>query len=166
MVRVGGMTLPASGRFPTASRSIPDGLGGTLTLTAVWALLRTDEERLTGSETFGVVLAGLYCDSSVVHSRFAVDRRLFGGADPLRLSATRNAAAKAVASWPSRLRAQWMDWGTFVNIYGTPDYKAVRTAREKSDRCSGCRAASAVSSRSALRPVPYAPVRRCFRALA
>ena len=119
------VTLPVSAVFHSFT-VYPDGVGGTLTLTAVWALLRADEERRTGSERVrpwfwhGVLLAML----PWLHSRFAVIAGCLGAIILLRLSATRNPAAKAVAflSVPALSAVAWL--GYFVAIYGTPDPSA------------------------------------------
>ena len=119
------VTLPVSAVFHSFTL-YPDGLGGTLTLTAVWALLRTDDERLTGSERVqpwfwhGLLLAIL----PWLHSRFAVIAGCLGALILLRLSATRNPAAKAVAflAVPAASAVAWL--GYFVAIYGTPDPSA------------------------------------------
>ena len=119
------VTLPASAVFHSFT-VYPDGLGGTLTLTAVWALLRTDDERRTGSERVrpwfwhGMLLAIL----PWLHSLFAVIAGCLGALILLRLSATRNPAAKAVAflAVPAASAVAWL--GYFVAIYGTPDPSA------------------------------------------
>ena len=119
------VTLPVSAVFHSFTL-YPDGLGGTLTLTAVWALLRTDDERRTGSERVrpwfwhGLLLAIL----PWLHSRFAVIAGCLGALILLRLSATRNPAAKAVAflAVPAASAVAWL--GYFVAIYGTPDPSA------------------------------------------
>src|SRR4029453_18095692 len=116
------VTLPVSAVFHSFT-VYPDGLGGTLSLTAVWALLRADDERRTGSERVqpwfwhGVLLSIL----PWLHSRFAVIAGCFGALIVLRLSATRNPAAKAVAflTVPAASAMAWV--GYFVAIYGTPD---------------------------------------------
>jgi hypothetical protein len=116
------VTLPVSAVFHSFT-IYPDGLGGTLTLTAVWALLRADDERRSGSVRVrswfwhGVLLAML----PWLHSRFAVIAGCLGALILLRLAATRNPAAKAVAflSVPAVSAMAWL--GYFVAIYGTPD---------------------------------------------
>ena len=104
----------------------PDGLGGVITLTGVWALLRAGEERKTGSTAVrpwllhGVTLAVL----PWLHTRFAILAGSLGALVLLRLSTTRNSAGKAVAflSVPAASALCWV--GFFIVIYGTPDPSA------------------------------------------
>lgn len=104
----------------------PDGPGGVIALTGVWALLRaarearTDETRVRPWLLHGAALATL----PWLHTRFAL---LAGGLGALilwRLATTRNAAGKAVAflSVPAVSALAWMFY--FVAIYGTPDPSA------------------------------------------
>ncbi len=101
----------------------PDGPGGVIALTGVWALLRATRESETGSERVapwwlhGAALAAL----PWIHTRFVLLAAGFGALILLRLSTTRNAAAKAVAFLmiPAVSALGWI--GYFVAIYGTPD---------------------------------------------
>ncbi len=104
----------------------PDGVGGVIVLTGVWALLRADEDRRSGDERLlpwflhGMALALL----PWLHSRFAVLAGCLGALVLLRLSSTRNAAAKAVAflSVPAVSAMAWMTF--FRVIYGIADPSA------------------------------------------
>jgi hypothetical protein len=119
------VTVPASAVFHSFT-VYPDGLGGIVVLTGVWALLRGDDERRTGAEHVrpwfwhGVLLGML----PWLHSRFAVIAGCLGALVLLRLSATRNAVAKAVAflTVPAISAVSWVAY--FVAIYGTPDPSA------------------------------------------
>jgi len=101
----------------------PDGIGGVITLTGVWALLRAEEESQSGSERsgpwwlHGAALAAL----PWIHTRFALIAGSLGALVILRLSTTRNAAGKAVAflTIPAISAICWV--GFFMAIYGTPD---------------------------------------------
>jgi hypothetical protein len=101
----------------------PDGAGGVITLTGVWALLRAIEERTSASTgarpwlLHGAALAML----PWLHTRFAVLAGALGALVLLRLSATKNPAGKAVAflSLPAASALCWV--GYFIAIYGTPD---------------------------------------------
>ncbi len=101
----------------------PDGVGGVIVLTGVWALLRAQEESKTGSERVapwwlhGAALAAL----PWIHTRFALLAGGFGALILLRLSTTKNAPAKAVAFLliPAVSALCWV--GFFIAIYGTPD---------------------------------------------
>jgi len=101
----------------------PDGVGGVIVLTGIWGLLRARQEAETGSKRVGpwwlhgAALAAL----PWIHTRFAVLAGGFGALILLRLSATKNSAAKAVAFLliPAISALCWI--GFFVAIYGTPD---------------------------------------------
>jgi hypothetical protein len=101
----------------------PDGPGGALALTGVWALLRAEGEKDSGTERtgpwwlHGAALALL----PWLHTRFALIAGCLGALVLLRLSTTRNAAGKAVAflTAPAIAAIAWI--GFFVAIYGTPD---------------------------------------------
>ncbi len=77
----------------------PDGVGGVIALTGVWALLRAEDERRTGDIRLlpwflhGAALALL----PWLHSRFALLAGSLGALVLLRLSSTKNPAGKAVA---------------------------------------------------------------------
>ncbi len=77
----------------------PDGLGGVIVLTGIWALFRAALERTTGETRLrpwllhGAALALL----PWLHSRFALLAGSLGALVLLRLAPTRNPAAKAVA---------------------------------------------------------------------
>jgi hypothetical protein len=119
------VTLPVTAVFHSFA-VYPDGPGGVLTLTGVWALLRAEDERRTASERVapwfwhGVALSIL----PWLHSRFAVIAGGLGALILLRLATTRNAAAKAVAflSAPAVSAVLWL--GFFIALYGTPDPSA------------------------------------------
>jgi hypothetical protein len=101
----------------------PDGPGGVIVLTGVWALLRADDEARSADERIGpwfahgAVLALL----PWVHTRFALIAGCLGALVLLRLGNTRNPAGKAVAflSVPAVSALCWI--GFFISIYGTPD---------------------------------------------
>jgi hypothetical protein len=101
----------------------PDGPGGVLVLTGVWALLRARDEAASGAEgvrpwlLHGAALAML----PWMHSRFALLAGGFGALILWRLSTTRNAAGKGVAflAVPAVSALAWMFY--FVAIYGSPD---------------------------------------------
>ena len=101
----------------------PDGVGGLLALTGVWALLRASQESRTGAPSprpwllHGAALAIL----PWLHTRFALIAGTLSALILLRLAATRNPAAKAVAflSVPAVSALLWI--GYFVVIYGTPN---------------------------------------------
>jgi hypothetical protein len=104
----------------------PDGPGGVLVLTGVWALLRAREEAASGAEgvrpwlLHGAALALL----PWMHSRFALLAGGFGALILWRLSTTRNPVGKAVAflAVPVVSALGWIAY--FVAIYGTPDPSA------------------------------------------
>jgi hypothetical protein len=104
----------------------PDGPGGVIVLTGVWALLRADHDSRSGDERtlpwllHGAALATL----PWIHTRFALLAGGLGAVILLRLGTNRNPAAKAVAflSLPAVSALCWV--GYFVNIYGTPDPSA------------------------------------------
>jgi hypothetical protein len=101
----------------------PDGPGGLLVLTGVWALIRAREEQASGAESawpwlfHGAALALL----PWLHTRFALLAGCIGALVVLDLSRTRNAAAKASAflAVPSVSALAWI--GFFVAVYGAPD---------------------------------------------
>jgi len=101
----------------------PDGIGGVIVLTGIWGLLRAQQEAETESARVGpwwlhgAALAAL----PWIHTRFAVLAGGFGALILLRLSSTKNSAAKAVAFLliPAISALCWI--GFFVAIYGTPD---------------------------------------------
>ena len=101
----------------------PEGVGGVISLTGIWALLRAREEQATGETRVrpwvfhGMALAFL----PWLHTRFVVLAGSLGAVILLRLSSTRNPAGKAVAflSIPALSALGWI--GYFIAIYGTPD---------------------------------------------
>jgi hypothetical protein len=125
------VTLPVTAVFASFT-VFPDGVGGVLTLTGLWALLRADAERQSGAERIvpwfwhGVGLAML----PWLHSRFAVIAGGFGAVILLRLASTRHAATKAVAflSVPALSAMLWL--GFFIALYGRPDPSAPYAAGE------------------------------------
>jgi hypothetical protein len=119
------VTLSTSGIFHSFA-VYPDGPGGVIALTGVWALLRAQRETETADEGLGpwwlhgAALAIL----PWIHSRFVVIAGSLGALVILRLSTTRNAAGKAVAflAIPAMSAVCWI--GFFIAIYGTPDPSA------------------------------------------
>ena len=119
------VTLSTSGIFHSFT-VYPDGPGGIIALTGIWALLRAERERETGSEQIGpwwlhgAALAML----PWIHTRFALLAGGLGALVILRLSTTRNAAGKAVAFLvtPAISALCWV--GFFIALYGTPDPSA------------------------------------------
>ena len=101
----------------------PDGLGGVVVLTGIWALFRAHQERRTGSTRLlpwclhGAALATL----PWMHSRFAVLACSLGALVLLRLAVVKRPAEKAVAflSVPTVSALAWIAF--FVVIYGRAD---------------------------------------------
>ena len=101
----------------------PDGPGGLLVLTGLWALVRSRQERTNGAESIrpwflhGLALAML----PWLHTRFALLAGGIGALVLLDLSRTRNPAAKASAflAAPTLSALAWIAF--FVAIYGAPD---------------------------------------------
>ena len=98
----------------------PDGFGGVLTLTGVWALLRANKD--DSGRTFpwfwhGVALAVL----PWLHSRFAVLAGTLGAVILLRLPKLSHPASKAAAFLcaPALSAVLWLLY--FMALYGTPD---------------------------------------------
>jgi hypothetical protein len=111
----------------------PDGLGAWIVLTGVWALLRADEEKQSGSER---VLPWLLHGAALallpwLHSRFALLAGTLGALILLRLSATKNPAGKAVAflSIPTISAMGWIVF--FLVIYGVLDPSAPYGSRNE-----------------------------------
>ena len=104
----------------------PDGLGGVVALTGVWALFRARQERTTGDARLlpwflhGAALALL----PWMHSRFALLAGSLGALVLVQLPATKKPAEKAVAflSVPAVSAMAWLAF--FVAIYGRPDPSA------------------------------------------
>jgi hypothetical protein len=104
----------------------PDGVGATVVLTGVWALVRTDFERESNTRSWmpwlwhGVALALL----PWLHTRLAVIAATLGGVVLIRLARSPNAVAKASAflAVPAMSALAWLMF--FVVIYGTPDPSA------------------------------------------
>jgi hypothetical protein len=119
------VTLSATAIFHSFT-VYPDGVGGVIALTGLWALLRADQERATG----GVGLRPWFLHGAALallpwmHSRFALLAGSFGALILLRLAATKNPAGKAVAllSVPAVSALCWV--GFFLVIYGRPDPSA------------------------------------------
>lgn len=119
------VTLPVTAIFQSFT-VYPDGIGGVLALSGLWALLRTGDEAASGATRVrpwllhGAALAAL----PWLHSRFAVLAGGFGALVLLRLARTKNPAAKAVAflAVPAVSAMLWV--GFFIAIYGTPDPSA------------------------------------------
>lgn len=112
----------------------PDGAGGVLALTGVWALVRagrdagTDDERIGPWFLHGAALALL----PWLHARFALIAGGLGALVLLRLGTNRNAAGKAVAFLvlPAVSAICWI--GFFLAVYGTPDPSAPYATEEGS----------------------------------
>jgi hypothetical protein len=104
----------------------PDGVGALAVTTGVWALLRTEQERTSGSDRVrpwflhGLALAAL----PWLHTRFAVLAGGLGALILLRLGRTPNALSKAGAflAAPTISAIGWI--GFFISVYGTPDPSA------------------------------------------
>ena len=119
------VTLSTSGIFHSFA-VFPDGPGGVIALTGVWALLRAEHEAKSGVDRLGpwwlhgAALAML----PWIHTRFVLIAAGLGALVLLRLAATRNAAGKAVAflAIPAISALCWI--GFFIAIYGTPDPSA------------------------------------------
>ncbi len=119
------VTLPVTAIFQSIT-VYPDGPGGVLALTGMWALLRAEDESKNGGTRLrpwllhGAALALL----PWLHSRFAVLAGGLGALVLLRLSSTRSPAAKAVAflGIPAISAVLWV--GYFVAVYGRPDPSA------------------------------------------
>jgi hypothetical protein len=119
------VTCSAPEIFQTFS-VFPDGIGGVLALTGVWALLRAEEEQRARALNLlpwfvhGAALALL----PWLHSRFALLAGSLGALVLLRLPSTKNPMGKAVAflSVPAVSAICWI--GFFIAIYGTPDPSA------------------------------------------
>jgi hypothetical protein len=104
----------------------PDGLGGVVVLTGVWALCRAHQERTNHSTRLGPWFlhgAGLAL-LPWMHSRFAVLACSLGALVLLRLAAVKRPAEKAVAflSVPTVSAIGWIAF--FVVIYGRADPSA------------------------------------------
>ena len=116
------VTLPATAIFQSFM-VYPDGLGGVLALTGLWAVLRADEETRTESVALRPwLLHGLALSLLPwLHTRFAILAAALGSLILLRLGSTKNPAGKAVAflSIPTVSAVLWV--GFFVAIYGRPD---------------------------------------------
>jgi hypothetical protein len=104
----------------------PDGIGGVLVLTGVWALQRAHGERTAGDTRIqpwllhGAALALL----PWLHSRFAILAGILGILVIVRLLQTRAALAKIVAFLvPALASAAGWFW-LFASIYGTPSPSA------------------------------------------
>ena len=101
----------------------PDGPGGFLVLTGVWALVRARDERASGAESarpwllHGAALAVL----PWLHTRFALIAGGLGALVMLELARTKNPAAKGAAFLvvPAASALAWVAF--FVAIYGVPD---------------------------------------------
>ena len=101
----------------------PDGPGGFLVLTGVWALIRARDERTSGAESVrpwllhGAALALL----PWLHTRFALLAGGLGALVMLELGRTKNPAAKGSAflAVPAVSALAWVAF--FVAIYGVPD---------------------------------------------
>jgi len=119
------VTLSVSMIFQSFS-VYPDGPGGVIALTGVWALLRTEPEREARDERTGPWWLHGAALSLLpwIHTRFALIAGSLGALIILRLSKTRNPAAKGVAflTIPTISAICWI--GFFIAIYGTPDPSA------------------------------------------
>lgn len=104
----------------------PDGAGGVLALTGVWALVRAGRDAGTGDERIGpwFIHGAALALLPWLHTRFALIAGGLGALILLRLGTNRNAAGKAVAFLllPAVSAICWL--GFFIAIYGTPDPSA------------------------------------------
>ena len=130
----GAVTLSATTIFH-AFTVYPDGLGGVIVLTGLWALMRAGEERFSGATGLGPWFLHGAALSLLpwLHSRFALLAGSLGALVLLRLSATRNPAGKAVAflAVPAAGALGWVAF--FLVIYGRMDPSApygINTARD------------------------------------
>lgn len=125
------VTLPVTAIFQGIT-VYPDGVGGVLALTGVWALLRAGEESESGATRAAPWLlhGGALALLPWFHTRFAVLAGGFGALILLRLAATKSPAAKAVAllSLPALSAVLWV--GFFVAVYGRADPTAPYGAGE------------------------------------
>ena len=104
----------------------PDGAGGVIVLTGIWALVRAAREARDGTTRLwpwllhGAALSAL----PWLHTRFAVLAATIGALVLLRLPATKEPAGKAVAflAVPAIGALAWVAY--FIAIYGTPDPSA------------------------------------------
>jgi hypothetical protein len=104
----------------------PDGPGGVVGLTGVWALFRAEQERRSAAARVlpwllhGAALAML----PWMHSRLALLAGSIGALVLLRLARTKNPVGKAVAflSVPAASALCWI--GFFLAVYGKPDPSA------------------------------------------
>ena len=128
------VTLSATAIFHSFT-VYPDGAGGVIALTGVWAILRARDERQSGSASLlpwllhGAALALL----PWLHSRFALLAGSIGAVVLLRLAPTKRPAGKAIAFLivPTLSALAWV--GFFVAIYGRADPSApygLSSARE------------------------------------
>ena len=104
----------------------PDGVGGLLVSTGIWALLRAEAEHQNGSTT---VRPWLWHGAALsllpwLHTRFALLAGSLGALLLLRISTTKNPAAKGVAflAVPAVSALCWV--GYFIGIYGVADPSA------------------------------------------
>lgn len=104
----------------------PDGLGGVVVLTGVWALLRAQQERASGATALGpwVLHGAALAALPWLHSRFAVLACSLGALVLLRLAAVKRPAEKAVSFLivPTVSAVAWIAF--FVAIYGRADPSA------------------------------------------
>lgn len=104
----------------------PDGFGGVLVLTGVWALLRAERETSSDAASaapwlwHGAALALL----PWVHSRFAVLAGGLGALVLLRLGRVPSPAGKALAFLSVPIVSALCWFGYFIKIYGTPNPSA------------------------------------------
>jgi hypothetical protein len=110
----------------------PDGLGGVVALTGVWALFRAHDERgdLSIASADSTRLAPWFLHGAALallpwmHSRFALLAGSLGALVLLRLALTKRPMEKAVAflAAPALSAMAWLAF--FVAIYGRPDPSA------------------------------------------
>jgi hypothetical protein len=104
----------------------PDSVGGLLVLTGIWALLRAEDEHENGSMTVrpwllhGAALSLL----PWLHTRFALLAGSLGALLLLRISTTKNPAAKGVAFLVVPVVSALCWVGYFIGIYGVADPSA------------------------------------------
>ena len=101
----------------------PDGVGGVIALTGVWALLRAEEERRTGDARLlpwllhGLALALL----PWLHSRFALLAGSIGALVLLRLSVDEEPGGEGGGvSLGARVRARSAGWDSFARSMASP----------------------------------------------
>jgi hypothetical protein len=153
------VTLTVSGIFHSFT-VYPDGPGGVIALTGVWALLRAEQESESGSERIGPWFAwcGAGC-AAVDHTRFALIAGSLGALVIWRLSKTRNAAGRRSRS-AIPASAPSAGSGSSSRSMARPIRR--HPMRMKKGRCRSSRRPDGTVFRSAVRPAHgHAPVWPC-----